>query len=631
MPPSVISLVEPNPDGSPPFPGEYAHLVELLKRFEAIVNISTDFFTLIDSRHVYLAANDAYCRAHGRPREQILGHSVAELWGPEVYQTHLRPQLDRCLAGEETHYKAHFEFPRTGLRHFEVSLYPYSGRDGRTHAIVLTRDITEQQRAETELRESEDRYRALIETANDVIFLLTPDGRIAALNPAFETLTGWPCAEWLNQPFAPLLHPEDRPLALERFEAILRGDPPRRREYRVRQRNGEYAVGEFTLAPQIKDGRSTGIFGIGRDITERKHAEEQLDRFFNRSLDMHCLAGFDGYLKRVNPAWEWTLGFTNEELLSRPYLEFVHPDDRPAVTQELLRLQGGQEITAFEMRCPCKDGAVKWTLWNATTLPSQRLIIATGRDITDRKRIEEAVQHSEEHYRELFHQAYQMQENLRRLSDRILEIQEQERTRISRDLHDEVGQALTAINVNLTVMHNALTGAPPGVTQRITDTQQLLEQTMEAVHRFSRELRPAMLDDLGLLPALRSYVKSFTGRTGIVVRFQADRSAGVERLDAERKTVVYRVVQEGLNNAAKHAHARLVKITIADSHHRVQLEIKDDGRGFVTDGQTAGPATNRLGLLGIAERVRLVNGEFAVESSPGQGTALHVTIPFKPV
>src|SRR5258708_7164781 len=176
---------------------------------------------------------------------------------------------------------------------------------------------------------------------------------------------------------------------------------------------------EFTMAPQSKDGRSTGIFGIGRDITERKHAEEQLDRFFNRSLDMHCLAGFDGYLKRVNPAWERTLGFTNEELFSRPYLEFVYPDDRPGVTQELLRLQQGKEITAFEMRCRCRDGAVKWTLWNATTLPSQRLIIATGRDITERKRTEEAVQHSEEHYRELFHQAYQMQENLRRLSARI--------------------------------------------------------------------------------------------------------------------------------------------------------------------------------------------------------------------
>lgn len=627
MPPSVINLVQPNPDGAPPLPGECARLVELLQRFEAIVNISTDFFTLIDSGHAYLAVNDAYCQAHGRPREQILGHTVAELWGPEVYEAHLRPQLERCLAGEEVHYRAHFEFPRTGLRHFEVSLYPYGSRDGRPHAIVLTRDITEQQQAERELRESENRYRALIETANDVIFMLTTDGRIAALNRAFETLTGWPRAEWLDRPFFPLLHPEDRPVALERFHAILLGTlEPRRREYRVLKAGGDYALGEFTIAPQRKDGVIVGFFGIGRDITERKHAEEQLDRFFNRSLDMHCLAGFDGFLKRVNPAWERTLGFTTEELLSRPYLEFVHPDDRAAVTQELARLQQGQDITAFEMRCPCKDGSVKWTLWNATTLPSQNLIVATGRDITERKRTEEAVQHSEEHYRELFHQAYQMQERLRRLSDRILEIQEQERTRISRDLHDEVGQALTAINVNLAVLHKTLPHPPPEAARRITDTRQLLEQTMEAVHRFSRELRPAMLDDLGLLPALRSYVKGFTERTGIAVLFSADHATGVEKLDAERKTVVYRVVQEGLNNAAKHAQARQVAVAITELKHRVQLEVRDDGRGFVPD-----TATNRLGLLGIAERTRLVNGEFAVESAPGRGTVLRIIIPYKPV
>ena len=363
----------------------------------------------------------------------------------------------------------------------------------------------------------------------------------------------------------------------------------------------------------------------------RERAEEQLDRFFNRSLDMHCLAGFDGFLKRVNPAWQRTLGYDASELLSRPYHEFVHPDDRAALQQELAKLKQGQEITAFEMRCPCKDGNVKWTLWNATALASQQLIIATGRDITARKRTEEAVQQSEEHYRELFHQAFQMQENLRRLSERILDVQEQERARISRDLHDEVGQALTAINVNLAVLKKTLTSTPPGVAERLDDTRKLLEETMETVHRFARELRPAMLDDLGLLPTLRSYVKDFIERTGIAVRFHSGRGHGIERLCPERKTVVYRVVQEGLNNIAKHAQARAVTVAVTDSRQRVHLKIKDNGRGFAVTEPPVEQVRKRLGLLGIAERVRLVGGEFAVESQPGRGTTLRIAIPFKPI
>jgi signal transduction histidine kinase len=223
-----------------------------------------------------------------------------------------------------------------------------------------------------------------------------------------------------------------------------------------------------------------------------------------------------------------------------------------------------------------------------------------------------------------------MQENLRRLSNRVLEVQEQERTRISRDLHDEVGQMLTAINVNLAVLRKALAKEDEAVVARMTDTQNLIEQTMETVHRFSRELRPAMLDDLGLLPALRSYIKSFTTRTGIAVRLDAAHAEEIERLDPERKTVLYRVVQEGLNNIAKHARAQNVEIAAHSVDRSVRLQVRDDGQGFRADSQ-AGSEVKRLGLLGLEERVRLVNGDFAVDSEPGRGTVLRISLPFKPL
>ncbi|MBI4661743.1 MAG: PAS domain S-box protein [Verrucomicrobia bacterium] len=657
-------------------------LEELRRRYESISPAAADFFTVIDANCAYEEVNDAYCLAHGKPREEILGRNVADVWGAEVYRKFIEEPLRRCFAGDEIHYQARFEFPRTGLRHFEVSFFPRV-RDGSvSHAIVVTRDITESRRGEEEvrlllnltravneaqdfdtalqvslrkiceatgwilgqawtpsaeqshlqcspswhcasagleklraislqsrwktgeglagrvwvckqplwvtdamrepslpsayrnseppirgvlaipvvagdqvvavlefclfeprsedqrrmgvvsalaaqlgtlflrkrseeaLRESEERYRTLIETAKDVIFRLGRDGKITSLNSAFEAVTGWSCREWIGKDFAPLLHPEDRSIAVERFQAILRGETPAHNSYRVIKKSGEYADGEFTVSAEVKCGMVVGVFGIAREVTERKQAEE-------------------------------------------------------------------------------------------------------------------ALRQSEEHYRELFHEAYRMQENLRRLSSKILQVQEEERTRISRELHDEVGQALTAVSVNVAVMKREVDPGNQRFLKKIADSQALLSQTMETVHGFSRELRPALLDDLGLLAALRSYLKAFEERTGIRVHFRPAAASLIEAWDISRKTVVYRVAQESLNNIAKHAEAKRVTFKIRKAQSRIAIEIQDDGKGFSLEQRPTGKSPNRLGLLGMQERVRLVNGDFAVQSKPGEGTVIRVQIPVK--
>ncbi|MDB6112304.1 MAG: histidine kinase, partial [Pedosphaera sp.] len=138
---------------------------------------------------------------------------------------------------------------------------------------------------------------------------------------------------------------------------------------------------------------------------------------------------------------------------------------------------------------------------------------------------------------------------------------------------------------------------------------------------------PAMLDDLGLIPALRSFVKSFSERTGVRVCFDA--TPEVERLEIEQKTVLYRVAQESLTNIAKHAQASQGRLTIRQSKNGIRMEVKDNGRSFRMEQQTASASKKRLGLLGIQERVRLANGVFSVESAPGKGTKICVWIPFK--
>src|SRR5206468_1866435 len=146
-----------------------------------------------------------------------------------------------------------------------------------------------------------------------------------------------------------------------------------------------------------------------------KRIQEQFDRFFTISVDMLCVAGFDGYLKRVNPAWHKHLGFRNEQLLVKPFLDLVHPDDRALVAAEFERLKAGPIIVSYEVRARGKDGVYRWTHWTATSAPAEQVIYAIGRNTTRRKAAEEALRKSEEHYRELFNEAKAMQDKLHEL------------------------------------------------------------------------------------------------------------------------------------------------------------------------------------------------------------------------
>jgi signal transduction histidine kinase len=256
-----------------------------------------------------------------------------------------------------------------------------------------------------------------------------------------------------------------------------------------------------------------------------------------------------------------------------------------------------------------------------------RINRALAREVRQRKRTEKALRQSEDHYRQLFRHARLMQENLRSLSQRILHAQEEERKRISRELHDEVGQALTAASTGLEMLQRNGVADARQLKKKIVDTQNFLAQTMDLVHRFARELRPAMLDELGLLPALRSYLRGFAERTGLRVRFAATVQA--EKLNNEQKIVLYRVTQESLTNVARHAQASQVAVTLRKLKDLVQMRIRDDGRAFRVNGQPIAHGKERLGLLGMQERVRLVNGRFAVRPVPGKGTTVTVEIPFE--
>jgi len=219
--------------------------------------------------------------------------------------------------------------------------------------------------------------------------------------------------------------------------------------------------------------------------------------------------------------------------------------------------------------------------------------------------------------------------DLQRLSTQIVTAQEAERKRISRELHDEIGQALTGMSINLAQIERELPSAlAPTIRERVEETRSLADQVLEQIRELALDLRPAMLDDLGLVPTLRWYVNRCAKRLAIEVKFEAIHFE--ERLPAEVETALYRVVQEALTNVARHAQARRVRVRLECQESAVTALIEDDGRGFsVQEIAERGDLGRGVGLLGIRERVASLGGSFAVHSRPGQGTRLTIEIPLR--
>ena len=250
-----------------------------------------------------------------------------------------------------------------------------------------------------------------------------------------------------------------------------------------------------------------------------------------------------------------------------------------------------------------------------------------GREITLRKSVEKALKKSERHYAMLLARSDNLQKQLRRLSRRILSAQEDERKEISRELHDVIAQTLTGINLRLATLKTAAGFNTKDFDRNIAGAQRLVEKSVNIVHRFARELRPAVLDDLGVIPALHSFMKNFTSQTGVRTRLTS--FAGVERLDTAKRTILFRVTQEALTNVARHAKASRADVSITRLDGRICLKIEDDGKSFNVERVLHTNGGKRLGLLGMRERIEMVGGTFDVASASGKGTTITARIPFE--
>lgn len=293
-------------------------------------------------------------------------------------------------------------------------------------------------------------------------------------------------------------------------------------------------------------------------------------------------------------------------------------------TQALIPLEAAQRATRKSNRLLQERNATLRQHTASMARSNRRL----EKEVTRRKTGETAILRGREQYQKLFLESEIMQRKLRQLARQIIVAQEEERKEISRELHDEVVQTLVGINVQLSALGQGADNGLQALKAKIASTQRLVEKSVNAVHQFARKLRPVVLDDLGLIPALHAYSKNMAAREKIQIHLTA--FGGVEALGNAKRTVLYRVAQEALTNVARHAQASQVGVKITKLGGMIRLEISDNGKSFQVE-KTLGAKTNkRLGLIGMRERIEMVGGKFAIESQPGRGTTVRAEVPFNP-
>ncbi|HXR05125.1 MAG TPA: PAS domain S-box protein [Verrucomicrobiae bacterium] len=262
---------------------------------------------------------------------------------------------------------------------------------GVTALITLNRDFKLRAVAEEKVRESQAQLEFILNNSPAIILLKDVEGRYLFVNRRYLQITGFSLDQVVGKTGFDLFQKEIAQAAREHDLKVLQSEAPLEFEETVRYPDGPHTHLAVKFSLRDTAGRIYALCGVSTDITERKQAEEERDRFFNLSRDLMCIIGFDHRFRTVNPAWERTLGFSREEMLGKPFIEFVHPDDRPATLAEAGKLAAGGEVIYFENRYLCKDGSYRWLAWSARAAVPQKLMYATARDITEQKRTNEQI------------------------------------------------------------------------------------------------------------------------------------------------------------------------------------------------------------------------------------------------
>jgi PAS domain S-box-containing protein len=488
-------------------------------------------------------------------------------------------------------------------------------------ALGAMTDITERELAAEKLWQSVALSHAISEGATEAIFAKDINGRYQMINTAGARLVGRMPEEVVGSTDADLFSAEDSRRITEQDREVLRTG-----QIRTFDENASTAetsrIYNTTKGP-IRDskGEVIGLWGVARDITERKREEQKLRESEERFRQMADNINEVFWIETTKPqrllfvsrAYETLWGRSRESLYASPtsWRESIHPDDREHVI-ETAESQATQEFD-ITYRITRPDQSVRWIRERAFPVRNEDGVVVrmagVANDITKSKEAADALERANQ--------------QLSFLSRHRTQVQEKERRYLARELHDQIGQALTAAKINVQSAQRSTKREM--VTKYLEDTVSILDEILDQARRISLQLRPPVLDDLGLAPALRWALADYAQRAGWSAQFFADPHLG--RAHADTETACFRVVQEALTNIARHAGAQQVWVELHESEEVLHLLVRDDGAGFdPRDMQKRGHG-ERLGLIGMRERVSAVGGTFECQSAPGAGTVVEAFFP----
>jgi PAS domain S-box-containing protein len=595
----------------------------LTKRLAYLSKHANDIILLAGPDWRILEANDRALETYGYSPAELQLRTVRDLRSPEA-----RPEFDNQISRLDVLNGAVFEtvhqrkdgstFPvEISVRRIEWAGVPYYQ--------FIVRDITERKRAEAALRAVSLRQEAILAAVPDIIAEVDTNKVYTWMNPAGLEFFG---ADAQGKEAAFYFVGEQDTYGV--VQPLFGGDPSviYVESWQRRQDGATRLLAWWCRVLMDAHGKVTGALSTARDITERRLAEQELRQVSEEVQHARdtlqtvvdsapagvVVSDSSGQIILANSKAGEILGgsitgdafgprgsyrlcrvdgtpFPSDEL---PLVRAIQRNESTAGTEILIQRDDGSQVVMLAAGTPLRNASGQ--IWGAT---------AVMQDITDRKQAEQQLRAN--------------RARLAALSRQLISAQETERRHLARELHDEIGQVLTMISVNLkAVQGNAASGPSPRLEEAIA----LVDRIIQQVRNLSLDLRPSMLDDFGLASALRWYVERLTAQAGFKVDLSIQSMAG--QVPTEVRNACFRVAQEALTNVVRHGKARQVRIALNEGEEEVELTVQDDGAGFdVAAARERAIRGGSVGLLGMQERVELLGGEFDIRSAPGEGTTIH--------